>query len=293
MSHMRGWGLLLAIGMPLLILFSWNRLTAESTRINAERYGEWSSNDGGRFLQPLVDFYAKNRRVARPGEVRLAAFPKTSGVKSLAIQPDTVLHVELDAKDDGQPVVLRYVPMVKGPKGVFYDCVSGASKRLVGRFCRADEIRSEAAIPEQLAANARAIEQFASLDAAAGAPAPPSSSGRVLAVPADVAGLESCAYQCVRPQACINPRPLACSRLVTEGATTRPELLPTPADHRGSAFATLAEADAACERAGGSGARVLRAGGISGVAARLRGGDEYWVHDDLEPMANCWTVPPR
>jgi len=38
---------------------------------------------------------------------------------------------------------------------------------------------------------------------------------------------------------------------------------------------------------------VLRASSIGGAAAKLRGGFEYWVHDDLEPMANCWTVPPR
>lgn len=291
MNHLRGWGLLLAIGMPLLILFSWNRLGAETTRINVERYGEWSSQDQGRFVQPLVAHFQRHQRVARPGDVELAPFPKTSGVKRWSIQPDTVLHVELDAKDEGKPVVLRYVPMVKGPKGVFYDCVSAAPLRLVSRFCRATDIGSEAAIPAQLATNDRLVAQFAAGDAAAGTP-PPALSGRVLAMPADSAALEACGSGCVRPQACVNPRPLACSRRVTEAGTTRLEITASPADLSGSSVPTLAEADAICERATGAGARVLRASSISGVA-RLRAGDEHWVHDDLEPTANCWSAAAR
>ncbi len=47
MKHLRGWGLLLAICVPLLILFSWNRLGKESSRINIDRFGEWSSVNFG------------------------------------------------------------------------------------------------------------------------------------------------------------------------------------------------------------------------------------------------------
>ena len=286
----RGWGLLLALAAPLLVLFAWNRLEAESSRVAMERFDAWWSEDQQRFLQSLRAFFEKNGRPARPGEVSLAPFPTRSGVRSWAIQPDTVLRVELAAKHEGQVVILQLVPMVKGSRGVFYDCVSTTQQ--VRRACRGDAIGSVAAIPGQLAENARLIAQFA-----AGAGSSPDSgatsqSGSVVAMPTDGTSLESCGLRCVRPQACINPRPLACGRLVREGATSRYEISGTAGDHAASGLATLAEADRICESAKGPDAQIVRAGAIAGVAT-LKAGFEYWVHDDRRPGDNCWSSGPR
>lgn len=288
----RGWGLLLVLAAPLLVLFAWNRLEAESSRVAMERFDAWWSEDQQRFLQPLGAFFEKNGRPARPGEVALRPFPAQSGVRSWAIQPDTVLRVELAAKHEGQPVVLNFVPMVKESRGVFYDCVSATLQ--VRRACRGDAIGSVAAIPAQLTENARLVAGFAT-GAGAGATAGAVSqnqSGVVVVMPADGASLESCGLRCVQTQACINPRPLACGRLVREGATSRYEIGATDGDHAASALATLADADRICESAKGPGAQIVRAGAIGGVAA-LKAGFEYWVHDDLRPTANCWSTAPR
>jgi len=289
MIQLRGWGLLLAICVPLLVLFSWSRLGSESSRINLERYREWSAVHSSRLLLPLQHHYAKYKRPAGPGDVQLPPIPKESGVKAWSIQPDTTLRVELNAKHDGRPVVLQYVPVVRTAASVHYDCVSATSSLYIGRTCRADVLRSEAAIPEQLAANEQTLRNLPATVNAAGTPIPPGAAGSVLVVPADVASLESCGYQCVKPQNCVSPRPLACGRLVREGNTARFEITATGEAFRGSRFATLAEADQECERAAGPGTRVLRAHSVSAHSNKLTSGNEYWVHDEMRPASSCWS----
>jgi hypothetical protein len=289
MTHLRGWGLLLAICVPLLVLFSWNRLGSETSRVNLERFDVWSAEHSSRLLLPLQQHYAKYKRPAGPGDVQLPPIPKESGVKAWSIQPDTILRVELNAKDDGRPVVLRYVPIVRTAANVHYDCVSATSLARVGRFCRAYDLHSEADIPAQLAANEQTLQNLPATVNASGTPIPPGGGGNVLVVPADVASLESCGFQCVKPQACVTPRPLACGRLVREGNTAWLEITATDEAFKGSRFATLAEADRVCEQAAGPGARVLRANSVSGFFNKLAGSSEYWVHDEMRPASNCWS----
>lgn len=50
MSRMRGWGLLLAVAVPLLIFFSWSRLGGETARINLERYEAWAGHDAAALM---------------------------------------------------------------------------------------------------------------------------------------------------------------------------------------------------------------------------------------------------
>ena len=289
MTHRLGWGLLLAICAPLLVLFSWSRLGSETSRINLERYGQWSAEHSPRLLMPLEQHYAKHKRPAGPGDVQLPAIPSGSGIKAWSIQPDTILRVELDAKEDGRPVVLRYVPIVRTAASVNYDCVSATSPVRTTGFCRAYVLKSEADVPAQLTANERTLQNLPATVNASGTPIPPGAAGSVLVVPADVASLESCGYQCVKPQRCVTPRPLACSRLVREGNATRREITATGESFRGGRFATLAEADQVCEQAGGPGTHVLRASGVSGFFNKLAGSNEYWLHDELRPANNCWS----
>lgn len=293
MIHLRGWGLLLAICVPLLVLLSWSRLGSETSRINLERYGQWSAEHSSRLLFPLQQHYAKYKRPAGPGDVQLPPIPKESGIKAWSIQPDTILRVELDAKDDGRPVVLRYVPIVRTAAGVHYDCISATSLARVGSFCRAYDLRSETDIPARLAANEQTLQNLPATVNASGTPIPPGAAGSVLVVPADVASLESCGAQCVKPQACINPRPLACGRLVREGNTAHLEITATDEPFAGSRFATLGDADRMCEQAAGPGTRVLRTNSVSGYFNKLAGGNEYWVHDELRPANSCWSSASR
>lgn len=289
MHHLRGWGLLLAICVPLLVLFGGSRLEAETSRINLERYGEWSAGRAMRELMlPLQHHYAKYRRPAGPGDVQLPPIPKESGVKAWSIQSGSVLRVELNARDDGRPVVLLYVPIVRTASSINYDCVSATSPVRVSRFCRADTLHSEADIPAQLAANEQALQSLPPTVNQSGTAIASGGAGSVLAVPASVASLESCGYQCVKPQSCVTPRPLACGRLVHESNTTRFEISATDDSYRGSRFATVAEADQVCEQAGGAGTRVLRTSSVSGSSNKRVGGNEYWLHDELRPANNCW-----
>ncbi len=291
MNHIRGWGLLLAICVPLLIVFSWSRLGSETSRINLDRYGEWSAGQPMlELLQPLQAYYAKTRRLAGPGDVNLPPISKESGVKAWAIQADTVLRVELDARDEGRPIVLRYVPIATGAASMHYECVSAASPVRVGRFCGGESLHSEAEIPARLAANERALQNLPATLSPAGVAIAPGDAGRVLVVPDKVIDLESCGYQCAKPQSCVTPRPLACGRLVREGSSARFEITATGDSYKGSQFATIAEADRVCEQAAGTGARVLRAGSVSGHANTLAGGNEYWVHDELTVANNCWSA---
>ena len=295
MSRVRGWGLLLGVCVPLLFYFSWSRLQTEKSRINIERFE--SAGDVAGIARVLTPYYLKNRQIALAGDVEIPAVPAKSGVKAWTLRPDGVVQVELDAKADGAPVKLLYVPVVR-VNNVIYDCLSTASVTVVGRFCYAETLpaaqvqgsaaKLEALITTQLAANQQAIDNAPAVLNASGTALPAGGeSGSVVAVPAKVADLEHCGFQCVKPQSCITPRPLACSKLVTEGSTGYLAITPTNVDYRGGDFATRSAADQACEQTVGAGYKVLESSSISGKFS-LTGGNEYWVHNGVQADKNCW-----
>ncbi len=151
-----------------------------------------------------------------------------------------------------------------------------------------DAAKLEALIKTQLVANQQAIDNAAAALAASGTALPVGSdAGSVVAVPAKVEDLEQCGFQCVKPQSCITPRPLACSKLVTTDNSAYMAITPTHVDYRGSDLATRSAADQACEQAAGAGYKVLLASSISGRFTLL-GGNEYWVHNAMQAEKNCW-----
>ncbi|MDO8458481.1 MAG: hypothetical protein Q7T07_16375 [Burkholderiaceae bacterium] len=295
MSRLKGWGLLLGICIPLLFYFSWSRLQTEKARINIERYEAWAGDGAGlgRLLGlELVPYFLKNKTLAVAGDVALPAIPPKSGIKAWVLQPDAVLLVELDAKVDGQPVRLKYVPVVRHANAVFYDCVStmATASAVVGRFCYGDVVKSDAGIAAQLATNKQVMDDAPAVVSTSGVVLPAGGdAGSVVAVPANVGDLEHCGFQCVKPQSCITPRPLACSKLVTEGNSGYLAIAPTHIDYRGSDFASRSAADKACEQSVGEGYKVLIASSISGKF-KLVGGNEYWVHNEVQAEKNCWKT---
>jgi len=290
---MRGWGLLLAIGVPLLIFFSWSRLGSEKSRVNLERFEAWAGSNPTGLAGPLAEYFVKNRKLAGPGDVSAPPIPKNIGVKAWSVQPDTTLLVELDAQAEGRPVLLKYVPVVRSATSIFYDCVSAASATLVGRFCTSEVVRSESGIPAQLAANAQALLAMPAVVSASGVDLlAGTTAGSVVVVPQNVADLSHCGFQCVKPQSCVTPRPLACSKMVDEGNSRRFDIAASGSDFPGNSFATRSEADKACEQSLGVGYTVLRAASIDG-STRLTGGNEYWVQNDVSPQSNCWTTDYR
>lgn len=289
MSRMRGWGLLLAVAVPLLIFFSWSRLGGETARINLERYEAWAGSDAAALVRPLHTYFLKQQQPAASGDLVLPEVPPKSGVKSWALQADSTLLVELDAKIEGRAVRLRYVPVVRSATGIFYDCVSDLSPVHVGRFCRGEVLKSVADVPAQLDANAQVLATLPPVQSASGAAlAAGTPTGSVVVAPAAAQDLNGCGFQCVQPQSCVTPRPLACARQVTEGNSGYQDVSATPDDVRGSQFATRSAADAACAQALGTGYRVAQAGSLGGVF-KLAGGREYWVHNDVRAEQNCWT----
>lgn len=213
MGRMRGWGLLLAVAVQLLIFFSWSRLGGEKARINLDRYADWSAQYSGALMRPLSAYFLQHKKLAIPGDVALPAVPTNSGVKRWGLQADTTLLVELDATVDGHPVLLRYVPLVRSASGIFYDCVSATSPVQVGRFCRGEVLKTEADIPAQLQANTQALQNLPAVQSASGVALPAgATAGSVVVVPANAADLNQCGFQCVQPQSCVTPRPLAWAR---------------------------------------------------------------------------------
>lgn len=293
MNRMRGWGLLLAVAVPLLIFFSWSRLGGEKARINLDRYADWSATHGGALMQPLAEYFLRHKKLALPGDVTLPAIPQNSGVKSWVLQPDTTLLVELDATVDGRKVQLRYVPLVRSATGIFYDCVSATSPVQVGRFCQGETLKADADIPAQLQANAQALQNLPAVQSASGVDLPTgAAAGSVVVVPANAADLNHCGFQCVKPQSCVTPRPLACGRTVDEGNSRHLDVSATSDDFRGNQFATRSAVDAACAQALGAGYKVVNAASLGGVF-KLTGGNEYWVNNDLRTENNCWASDTR
>ncbi|PKO60790.1 MAG: hypothetical protein CVU24_11520 [Betaproteobacteria bacterium HGW-Betaproteobacteria-18] len=294
MTRMRGWGLLLAVGVPLLIFFSWSRLGAEKSRINLERFEAWAAaaGDATALTLPLVKYFLENGKLAESGDVTMPAIPEKSGIKAWTVQADSTVRVDLDAKIDGRPVQLTYVPVVRSATTIFYDCVSPFSTAEVGRICPTNVLQSVAAIPDQLAANAQILHALPAVVSAAGVSLhADTATGSVVVVPQDAARLNDCGFQCVKPQSCATPRPLACSQWFDKGDSGWLEVAATSDDFPGYRFATRGEADKACAQSLGDGYKVLGASSISGVF-KLVGGNEYWVHNEMKAEANCWKTDP-
>ena len=290
MIHRRGWGLLLAVSMVLLLWFAWSQLQSQKSRVSLERFGDWSQAGSALLMSPLIEFGLKNRRAAGPNDVALPAVPKGVGVKAWSMANDTVLRVELDAKIDGTAVVLKFVPVIRGVNGFFYDCVSATPALHVGRFCYADAVHSMADIPAQLDANEKATANRPVVVSASGAElATGTAAGSVLVVPQKADDLRNCGSQCVKPQSCVTSRPLACGKTVDEGNSGWTELAATTSDFRGDSFSTRTQADKACVQALGVGYYVLPSGSIGGVV-KLQGGREYWLHNQSQAQSNCWKT---
>jgi hypothetical protein len=290
MTPRRGWGLLLAVALALLLWFAWAQLQSRKSSINLERFGEWLQTDSAQLMRPLLDFGMRYRRAAGPADVALPAVPKGSGVRAWSLANDTVLRVELDAKVDGLPVVLKFVPVIRGVNGLIYDCVSATSALHVGSFCSSDVVRSVADIAAQLDANEKVIASLPAVVSASGVYLPPgAAAGSVVVVPQNANDLRNCGFQCVKPQSCVTPRPLACGKTVDEGSSGWTELAATTTDFRGDRFATRTQADKACAEALGAGYYVLPSGSIGGVV-KLAGPREYWLHDQSFPAKNCWKT---
>ncbi len=294
MTRIQGWGILLAVCVPLLIFISWSRLGSEKGRINLDRFETYTQGSASGLMAPLAEHYLRTQRLALPADALLPAVPGDSGIASWAVQADTTVLLNLDARADGRTVQLRFVPIVSGATGILYDCVSSASQLVVGKFCRADSLRSMDDIPAQLAANEQAIKALPAVMSAAGvALAPGTQVGRVLLAPANLADLDNCGTQCVKPQSCVNARPLACVISVTEktesGTSGTQLIVPTPTNFRGTDLATRSAADAACVQAFGAGYTVATAYSLWG-SFKLTGGSDYWVHESNSPQSNCWRT---
>lgn len=65
MTHRRGWGLLLAVALVLLLGFAWSQLQSRKSSVNLERFGEWMQTDSAQLMRPLLDFGVRNRQAAR------------------------------------------------------------------------------------------------------------------------------------------------------------------------------------------------------------------------------------
>jgi hypothetical protein len=296
MTRIRGWGLLLAIAFPALIFFNWQRLGAETTRVQMERYETWMGNQSAQLLLPLNDYFAKHLVPAVAGDISLPPVPSKAGVKSWALQADGTLLITMDFKFQGQPLRLRWVPVVRparyasGTHRVDYDCVRSGPGEQVPRLCSGETVKTEAGVEAQLAANATALQNLPPVVSASGvALAAGTDMGSVVVVPANAKDLDHCGFQCVKPQSCITPRPLACGQIADEGGRRFFAVTATPDDHRASDFASRSAADAICAQGLGAGYRVVSASSLTGVI-RLSGGSEYWVHNDVRPAANCWST---
>ncbi|MBS7806784.1 hypothetical protein [Variovorax sp. PCZ-1] len=284
MNRMRGWGFLLAIGVPLLIFFSWSRLGSQTSRINLERYENQGPGDS---LQMLSAHFKKTRQLPVAGNFTLPPIPPKSGIKAWSVQPDGVFKIEIDAKIDGQAVVLLHVPVV-GKNGVIYDCVSTVSRAYVRKFCLEESVKSVADIPAQLQANTVALNNLPPVIAATGEVlASGVLTGSAFVAQGDENTLNNCGYNCVKPLSCANERPLLCSKIMDQNHVRFLELRPSGSNHRAINLQSESLASQACEQSLGTGWAIARAGdlGAKGKAA-LSG--EYWLHDDRDKERNCW-----
>jgi hypothetical protein len=194
---------------------------------------------------------------------------------------------------DGRAVQLRYVPVVRGATGIFDDCVSATSQVYVGKFCRADFLRSLDDIPAQLAANEEALKSLPAVVSASGDTlAAGTLVGSVVMVPTKATDLNNCGFQCVKPQSCANARAIACVITIDEGNSRHQEISATANNSRGTDLVTRSAADKVCVQALGVGHSVVTAFSLGGVI-KLAGAADYWVHNDASPQSNCWGTDYR
>jgi hypothetical protein len=285
MDRMRGWGWLLALSLPLLVFFSWSRLGSETSRINLERY----ENEGpGNSFELLSAHFEKTRQLPVEGNFTLPPIPPKSGIKAWRVQPDGIFKVEIDARIDGQAVVLLYVPRV-GKASVIYDCVSTVSRVHVRKMCLEENLRSMDDIPAQLAANSEALKNLPPVVAATGDTNPSGVlSGSVFVAQGDEKALNDCGYNCVKPLSCANERPLLCAKIMDENFVRFLELRTSTAMHRAINLASEAAASNACEQSVGAGWAIAQAGDLGGKGKAALSG-EYWLHDDRNTQRNCWS----
>lgn len=288
-----GWGWLLGLSFPALMFFAWSQLGSQQSRIHFERFAAWqaklTTHPSNPLLYPLERHFTQHGTLARQGDLELPPVPKDIGVRSWSLQPDSTVKVVLDGKAGGRAVVLMYVPVYMGGAGVRYECVSATAAPVVGDFCHAHVLQTIEDLPARLAANDKALATRPAVVSASGVELQPgTAAGSVVAMPSSPGGLRDCGYQCVKPQSCITPRPLACSQALRSGNTTGKLTAPTQVAFRGNSFATRAQADLACQDAFGPAYRVLDGSSMWGTI-ELTPGHEYWVHDDLRD-ANCWPT---
>jgi hypothetical protein len=287
MQRLRGWGWLLAVAMPFLVYISWAQLDSQASRKQLERFANWNIHGSGGFFPVLRDFFAKNQRVPAAGDVQLPAPDPQSGIKRLELQPNGVLHVELDARMEGKPVLLQYVPLVISLRtlALSYDCVSTSPASVVRKFCEAYTIKTVEDIPGQLQANAQALLSAPpKLDGTGAVATAGVAMGGVLFVPEDPSKLDGCGFQCVKPMSCANTRALVCLHRNANGAA---ELVATPQAYRGTDIATAQDAQKICEDLGPG--YTLASSHTLMSAGKLQGGSQYWVNHPYEPGSNCWT----
>jgi hypothetical protein len=288
MQRLRAWGWLLAVAAPFLVYISWAQLGSQASRKQLERYQKMYGAEGAGLAGPLFEFFKKQQRVAVAGDVQMPAPPAQSGIKQLLLRPDGVLHVEIDARSDGKPVVLQWVPIVVASAqgtGLNYDCVSDNSITVVNRICHAYTLKSTADIAGQLQANAKALQSApAKRDGTGAVAAAGVAMGGVLFMPDAPAKLEDCGYQCVKPMSCANTRALVCLHRNANGAA---ELVATPQAYRGTDIATAQDAQKICEDLGPG--YTLASSHTLMSAGKLQGGSQYWVNHPYEPGSNCWT----
>jgi hypothetical protein len=288
MVQLRGWGLLLVVSVPLLVLFSWSQLEASATRINLERYENWVGGDADGYTRQFTAFFQKTRKLPVAGDITLPPIPANSGIKAWSLQADGIYRVEIDAKVDGRAVVLQFVPLVRN--GVlWFDCVSSTSAVYVGKVCYAEVLKSEADIPAQLQANAQAMQRLPAVIGSTGEAIPEGTlTGSVLVAPAELSKMNDCGYQCVKPLSCANERPLLCFKTVDERNARWQEYSATGTGYRGTNLATVGDANKICEQSFGVGYGIAHAANLGGKF-KITPLNEYWVHNDVNRQGNCWA----
>jgi hypothetical protein len=281
MQKIKGWGLLLAVVVPLLILVSHSQLKSQQAQANFERFND----KAGEHLKPLLDVlmshFEVNRQIASGTQVNLPAVPAKSGIKSWTLRDDSVAVITFDAQVGTEIAMLKLVPVL-GSQGVLhYDCTVSAEVAKQVRMCEGLELPDEAAIQKRLAQNnAIAAKPVVSADGTALAAGV--RIGSVLALPEDAKA------------ACVSERPLSCSREVTqEGNGVRSgwrETKPSLNSVRASSIATRSDADKICSEVGER-FKLAEMGDIG--KTELRPGTEYWVHNQGNAAQNCWKTDYR
>jgi hypothetical protein len=293
MQKIKGWGLLLAVVVPLLILVSHSQLKNQQAQANFERFNDKAGEHLTPLLEVLVSHFEVNRQVASGTQVNLPSVPAKSGIKSWTLRDDGVAVIAFDAQVGTEIAALKLVPVLNSQGVLRYDCTVSEAVAKHIRQCEWTELPDEAAIQKRLAQNnAIAAKPVVSADGTALAAGV--RTGSVLALPEDAKASNDCGYNCVKPQSCVSERPLSCSREVTqEGNGVRSgwrETKPSLNSVRASSIATRSDADKICSEVGER-FKLAEMGDIG--KTELRPGTEYWVHNQGNAAQNCWKTDYR